>query len=110
MLSPALFPHGGAVARVAEPVADRCGRWDQTSERRFVGTVRAVVFVGEPVGAGVALVFAPSMHEQAVGVAVLDGVGEVAQDVAQGGDGFGGEVVGERQAEVAGVHRPGPDG
>ena len=72
--------------------------------------MRAVVFVGEPVGAGVALVFAPSRHEQAVGVAVLDGVGEVAQDVAQGGDGFGGEVVGERQAEVAGVHRPGPDG
>ena len=79
---------------------DRCGRWDRTSERRFVGTVRAVVFVGEPVGAGVALVFAPSMHEQPVGVAVLDGVGEIEQHIAERGDGFGGEIVGQRQTDV----------
>ena len=50
--------------------------------------------------------------DEPVGVAVLGRVGEIAQHVAQGGDGFGGKVVGERQAEVAvaGVHRRGPDG
>ena len=70
--------------------------------------VQAVV-VGTPFGGGVAFALA-AVRDEPVGVAVLDGVGEVAQDVAQRGDGFGGEVVGQRQAEfgVEGVHRRGP--
>ena len=106
-------PHGGCGRpgrRVGWP--GRCARWVRTSERRFAGTVSAVVFVGAPVGAGVALVFAPSMHEQPVGVAVLDGVGEIAQHIVERGDGFDGEIVGQRQTDVGvrGSHCRSPDG
>ena len=68
------------------------------------------MFVGAPVVAGVAFVFAPAMGDQPVGVAVLDGVGEVAQEVAERGHGVRGEVVGQRQADVGipGFHC-GPD-
>ena len=62
--------------------------------------VLEVVFVGTAVVAAVAFVVASALGQQPVGVSVLDGVGEVAQDVAQPGDGFHREVVGERQADI----------
>ena len=64
------------------------------------------VFAGAALGGGVVFALA-AMGDEPVGVAVLDGVGEVAQDVAERGDGFGGEVVGQRETEfrVEGAHR-----
>jgi len=56
------------------------------SERRFVGTVLKVVFVGTPVVAGAAFVVVSALGQQPVGVSVFDGIGEVAQDVAQPGE------------------------